>query len=80
MLEQLGYAVAEATFETDHEWSLKTLSGYLYSTSFASREVVGANRDRFEADLTESLLALDGSGQYRETLRFQLILARPPSR
>ena len=80
VLEQLGYAVAAATFETDHEWSLRTLLGYLYSTSFASPDVLAGNRDRFEADLMESLLAFDSSGQYRETLRFHLILARPPIR
>ena len=78
VLEQLGYVFDEATYETDREWSLRTLLGYLYSTFFASPEVVGGNRDRFEADLMESLIDLDCSGQYRETLRFHLILARLP--
>ena len=78
-LELLGYAVEETIFEVDHEWSLKTLLGYLYSTSFASPGVLAGNRDRFEADLMASLLAHDRSGQYCETLRFHLILARPPS-
>ena len=76
-LELLGYAVEETTFEVAHEWSLKTLLGYLYSTSFASPGVLAGNRDRFEADLMASLLAYDHSGQYYETLRFDLILARP---
>ena len=40
--------------------------------------VPAGKRDRFEADLMASLLALDRSGQYCETLRFHLILARPP--
>lgn len=78
-LERLGYAVDETMFEVDHEWSLRTLLGYLYSTSFASPGVLAGNRDRFEADLMASLLAHDHSGQYCETLRFHLILARPPS-
>ena len=80
LLEQLGYAVAEATFESDREWSPRTLLGYLYSTSFASPEVLAGNQDRFEADLMESLLAFDHSGRYRETLRFHLIVAKPPIR
>jgi len=78
-LERLGYAVDETMFEVDHEWSLRTLLGYLYSTSFASPGVLAGNRDPFEADLMASLLAHDHSGQYCETLRFHLILARPPS-
>ncbi len=78
-LELLGYAVDETIFEIDHEWSLRTLLGYLYSTSFASPGVLAGNRHRFEADLVASLLAHDDSGRYCETLRFHLILARPPS-
>ena len=74
-----AYAVEETIFEVDHEWTLKTLLGYLYSTSFTSPGVLAGNRDRFEADLMASLLAHDRSGQYCETLRFHLILARPPS-
>ncbi|MDE2789822.1 MAG: hypothetical protein OXI81_05300 [Paracoccaceae bacterium] len=66
-------------FEVDHEWSLKALLGYLYSTSFASPGVLAGNRDRFEADLMASLLAHDRSGQYCETLRFHPILVRPLS-
>ena len=78
-LERLGYAVDETMFEVDHKWSARTLLGYLYSTSFASPGVLAGNRNRFEADLMASLLAHDHSGQYYETLRFHLILARPPS-
>ena len=64
-LELLGYAVEETTFEVAHEWSLKTLLGYLYSTSFASPGVLAGNRNRFETDLMASLLAYDHSGQCR---------------
>ena len=80
VLAQLGYAIEEDTFPITHEWSLETLLGYLYSTSFASPELLADNRKRFEADLELALRTHESSGRYLETIRFQLIVATPPSR
>ena len=79
VLAELGYEIEEDNFPVRHEWSLETLLGYLYSTSFASPELLADNRKRFEADLAQALYTHESSGRYAETIRFQLIVATPRS-
>lgn len=71
-------SVTELTFPTTYTWSLDEFIGYLYSTSFASRAVLGDRQEHFEADLRNTLLSYDPSGRYTETLRFHCIVGGKP--
>lgn len=79
VLRVAGFAtVTELTFPTTYTWSLDEFIGYLYSTSFASRAVLGNRQAHFEADLRDTLLSCDPSGRYTETLRFHCVLGSKP--
>lgn len=62
---------------TRQVWTIDALIGYLYSTSFCSPVLLGGNRPAFEDDLRRTLLALDISGRFEQTLVAQYILAWP---
>jgi hypothetical protein len=47
--------------------------GYLYSTAFCLPSFVGENRNKFEADLRESLLQVEPSGTFTEELPITVI-------
>jgi SAM-dependent methyltransferase len=79
VLEQAGYEdVAEYEFPTPHTWTLDAVVGYVYSTSVASKRVLGEAVDEFEADLRRTLLAHDSSALYPEVMHFDYILGRRP--
>lgn len=77
VLTKLGYKIDEVKFEFNYTWTVDHLIGYLYSTSFASHKVLGANRHAFETDMRDALLNYDDSGKYEETLTFYCIIASP---
>ncbi len=78
--------VAEAGFEevrefklsVPHTWTLDAFVGYLYSTSFASRAVLGSTVADFEADMRRALREHDPSDRYIEDILFYYILGRRP--
>jgi ubiquinone/menaquinone biosynthesis C-methylase UbiE len=51
------------SFTAMHRWSIDRLIGFVYSTSFLSRRVLGAETDGFEADLRARL------GRYAQLLQ-----------
>jgi hypothetical protein len=55
----------EQKFHIPYVWSLEAFIGYLHSTSFASRAVLGKAADAFEADLRAALLAHIQAGSTR---------------
>ncbi len=63
----------EVTFEK--AWTIESYLGYLYSTAFALPSFFGENREKFEADLRESLLAVEPSGQFTEELSAAALVA-----
>ncbi len=67
----------ESAFHVRHTWTLDTFMGYLFSTSFASLEVLGGAAKNFETEMRRPLLDYNGSGQYEERIEFYCILARP---
>jgi len=71
--------VASYPFVALHDWTIDTIIGNLYSTSFCSKRVLGANAAAFEAELKAALVAHDPSGTYREQLRFGYTIGRKPS-
>ncbi len=79
ILEEAGFFdVQNHRFPTPHIWNVDSFIGYLYSTSVASRRVLGDDVEAFEADLRRELLACDSSGRYSETVDFFYNLARRP--
>ncbi|WP_019586053.1 class I SAM-dependent methyltransferase [Deinococcus apachensis] len=63
----------------EHHWSrpvdVETIVGELFSTSFASRALLGERADAFETDVRRSLLALDPSGQFVQHLHTDYLFA-----
>lgn len=57
--------------------TLDAVVGYLYSTSFAARPLLGERATGFEEDLRAELLRFDPAGTYPEDITYQAIVARP---
>ncbi len=77
ILEQAGYSdVRTVDFDVPHTWTLENFIGYLYSTSFASREVLGDRASAFESGLRKALLDYDSNGTYQETMHFYYIYGK----
>ena len=62
--------------EQTHIWTADSIVGYLYSTSFASRAVLGNLRESFEDDLRERLSRLSAEDQFAEEIEFSIVSAR----
>lgn len=78
VLENAGFDIEVHRFPTPHVWTLDSFIGFLYSTSKASKSVLGDNVNEFEADMRQALLNYDSRGCYRETIDFYYILGRVP--
>ncbi len=79
VLREAGFEdVASETFVEGHTWTIETIIGNLYSTSFCSKNVLGNNAEAFEADLRAALLAHDPSGTYHGQIGFGYIIGRKP--
>ena len=59
-----------------HVWTADSIVGYLYSTSFASRAVLGNLREPFENDLREHLSRLSVEDRFAEEIEFSIVSAR----
>jgi SAM-dependent methyltransferase len=70
--------IASHAFVEPHDWTIETILGYLYSTSVCSRNVLGGDREAFEADLGSTLLACDPSGTYSEVAQWGYTSGRKP--
>lgn len=80
--------IEEHTITVDRKWTPQTVVGYLYSTSFASRPLIGGDapveRDRerriteFENRANTLLGHYTVDGQLLEQARFDILLARRP--
>jgi len=75
-LEASAFSVVEVySIEVERFPTLDDIIGYLYSTSFCSRHVLGEKQAAFEADLRETLLAINPDGRFSERLGFDAWLA-----
>jgi hypothetical protein len=59
-----------------HVWTADRIIGYLYSTSFASRAVLGSLREPFENDLRKRLSHLSAEDQFAAEIEFSIVSAR----
>ncbi len=77
ILIQEGFKVEEFELRYTNVWTLDAFIGYLHSTSFASRAVLGDLAEDFENDMRKSLLNLNSRGRYEEDMVFYYILGHP---
>lgn len=71
-----GQTVERCEFMAERRWTLDSLLGLLYSTSFARRDLLGDKVDGFEQDLRTALLAVVPDGAFVERAKCELIIAR----
>jgi SAM-dependent methyltransferase len=62
-----------------HDWSVEALIGFVYSTSFLPRVVLGDRAEMFERDLRCELGTFEARNELRETIDFGCELARRPA-
>lgn len=62
-------------FESVVTYSLETLLGFLYSTSFASKARLGDRCNAFEEDLAFQLRDFDSGGLFNETVKYEVVCA-----
>jgi SAM-dependent methyltransferase len=77
VLRRAGLAY-EGLFETSttQRWSVESLIGFVYSTSFLNRAALGHHADAFAADLRALLLASCPDGVFEQDVTFAFELAR----
>lgn len=63
------------TIQFEQTWSIPSYIGYLYSTSFCLRDFFAGNAKAFEEDLSEKLLAINPTGELKQTVNISLIVA-----
>jgi SAM-dependent methyltransferase len=79
ILAEAGFEVlGKREFPVARDWTVEELAGYQYSTSILTRGVLGDRIAEFEADVRRALLAIEPSGVVRQTITFELDLARRP--
>lgn len=59
----------------EQAWTLDSIIGNLYSTSFGAKRFLGDNVDLFERHLKEELLAFNKTGVFKEQINTSIILA-----
>jgi SAM-dependent methyltransferase len=78
LLRNVGFVdVDNFDFTAAHTWSAEALIGYHFSTSFASRNALGANADAFAADMRAALGRL-GKDAFEHEITFGYTFARKP--
>ncbi len=60
----------------EESWTMDEIVGFLYSTSYASKSVLGDKVDAFESDLRGHLHSLKSDGPFRKTVEYTAIWAR----
>ncbi len=80
VLRAAGFDVVHSSrFPTAHDWSVEALIGFVYSTSFLPRVVLGDRAEMFERDLRRELGTFEARNELRETIDFACELARRPA-
>ncbi len=76
LLVRHGFApVEEHQLQEPYHWTVDTILGYLYSTSFCSRRLLGDRLGEFEDEMRRALLALNPQGTFTEGIPVQTLLA-----
>ncbi|MCM3671334.1 hypothetical protein M3181_20450 [Mesobacillus maritimus] len=59
----------------EHVWTVDSIIGNLYSTSYAAKRFLGGKAPLFEKQLKEELLKIDDSGVFKEQITISIKLA-----
>jgi ubiquinone/menaquinone biosynthesis C-methylase UbiE len=79
VLRRAGFQyVGRVEFSVGQTWTLETLTGFVYSTSFLNRETLGEKLSAFESDLAERLLSYEHGGNFEVLASYAYELARKP--
>jgi ubiquinone/menaquinone biosynthesis C-methylase UbiE len=57
-------------------WNVRDVIGYLYSTSFSSKALLGKNTPAFEKDLKKALLKANPSGKFIQKTHWGAVIAK----
>lgn len=76
--------IRESPFKEYHEWeheyvrtwTIDSIIGFLYSTSFAAPHLFGPRKEDFEKELTSALLTLEPSGMFPEDASVEALFLR----
>jgi hypothetical protein len=68
--------VEQHIFERVEVRDIDSIIGFLYSTSFCNRSLLGEKAEAFEEDLRQTLLAVDPLGKFEERLKADCIIAK----
>jgi SAM-dependent methyltransferase len=80
VLERAGLSfVGSFEFPVEHTWTVQTLTGFVYSTSFLNPNALGNHMQEFERDLHARLIACEPSGVFHQKSSFSYDLARRSS-
>jgi hypothetical protein len=80
VLQAAGFEpVGSERFPTAHDWTADALIGFVYSTSFLPRAVLGDQADAFERDVRHEIGGLATDNVLRETIDFNFEVARRPA-
>jgi len=79
VLQDAGFEdVSNYSFIHPQDWTVESIIGNLYSTSFCSKKVLRDKVGAFETDLKDALIAYEPDGRYRENMRCGYTLGRKP--
>jgi hypothetical protein len=73
-LRAAGLEVEERESVVERAWTCDSIVGFMFSTSIASRRVLGDKASTFEADLREALLEAEPSDRFVSMQRFGFTL------
>lgn len=68
--------VSSFRFLVPHVWTIESIIGYLYSTSYCSKHVLRENATPFENDVRRVLQNCDNTGAFRDALSFGYTFGR----
>lgn len=76
MIEQSRFHLSAHQLPTyEQTWTIDSIIGNVYSTSYGSKRFLGEHAASFEKHLTEALVALDETGVFKEEVKITVNLA-----
>ena len=79
VLRRAGFQyVGGFDFSVEQTWTVETLTGFVYSTSFLNTDALGDKLRTFERALADRLLSCEPDGTFRELANYSYQLARKP--
>lgn len=76
-LKEAGFTrIKKIIFNMDYRWNLETILGYLYSTSFCSKEQLKENALDFQKDLEKALKEINPDGVFEQMIPVSLLIAQ----